>query len=53
MRHGDKQVTVRQAGDEFGVTDDVIRNAVEGHYWMLLGGPKDDPTKQYIDHDGE
>ena len=53
MSHGDKQVTVRQAADEFGVTDDVIRAAVDEHYWMFLGGPEDDPTKQYIDHEGE
>lgn len=53
MRPSDKQLTVRQAADEFGVTDEVIRAAVDEHYWMLLGGPPDDPTKQYIDHDGE
>jgi hypothetical protein len=53
MRPGDKQATVREAGDQFGVTDDVIRQAVMGHQWMFLTGPSDDPTKQYIDHDGE
>lgn len=53
MHPGDKQVTVREAADAFDVTDEVIRQAVNEHYWMFLGGPDDDPTKQYIDHEGE
>lgn len=53
MRPGYKQATVREAGDQFDVTDDVIRMAVKEHYWMFLAGPDDDATKQYIDHDGE
>lgn len=53
MRPGDKQATVREAADQFDVTDDVIRMAVSQHHWMFLGGPDDDPTKQYIDHEGE
>ena len=53
MRPGDKQATVREAGDQFDVTDEVIRAAVKEHYWMFLVGPDDDATKQYIDHDGE
>jgi hypothetical protein len=53
MRPGDKQATVREAADEFGVTDEVIQMAVKQHYWMFLCGADDDPTKQYIDHDGE
>ena len=53
MRPGDKPATVREAADQFDVTDDVIRMAVRQHHWMFLGGPDDDPTKQYIDHEGE
>lgn len=53
MRPGEKQATVREAAEQFGVTDDVIRQACMGHPWMFLAGPGDDPTKQYIDHDGE
>ncbi len=53
MRPGDTQATVREAADQFGVTDNVIRQAVSGHPWMFLFGPNDDPTKQIIDHDGE
>lgn len=45
--------TVRQAADEFHVTDSVIRQAVDDHYWMFITGPDDDPTKQRIEHDGE
>lgn len=53
MRPGNNQATVREAADQFGVADDVIRQAVDEHAWMFLGGPDDDPTKQYIDHEGE
>jgi alpha-amylase/alpha-mannosidase (GH57 family) len=52
MRPGAKQATVREAADQFGVTDEVVQQAVEAAYWMSLGGPSDDPTKQYIDHEG-
>lgn len=52
MRPSDTQATIREAADEFDVTDDVVRMAVDEHPWMFLGGPDDDPTKQYIDHDG-
>lgn len=53
MHPGDLRRTVRQASDEFDVTDAVIVEAVKEHPWMLLEGPDDDPTKQFIDHDGE
>lgn len=53
MRPGDKQATVREAADQFGTTDDVIRMAVKQHHWMFLDGPDDEPTKQFIDHEGE
>ena len=53
MRPSNDSTTVREAADEFGVTDQVIRDAIDDCYWMFLGGPDDDPTKQYIDHEGE
>lgn len=53
MRPGSQRVLVRQAADEFGVAENVIRAAVDEHYWMFLGGPEDEPAKQYIDHEGE
>lgn len=53
MRPGNTQASVREAAQQFDVTDDVIRMAVEEHPWMFLTGPDDDPTKQLIDHDGE
>lgn len=53
LERGDEKVTVRQAADEFGVTAEVIREAVDQHYWMFLSGPDDDPSKQIIEHDGE
>ena len=33
--------------------DEMVRQAVEWHPWMLLSGPADDATKQTIEHDGE
>lgn len=53
LRPGEHQATVQEAADQFDVTTDVIRQAVNQHPWMFLGGPEDDPTKQYIDHDGD
>lgn len=51
MRAGG-QVTVRQAANEFQVTDDVIRMVVSQHPWMFLEGG-DDPEHQVIGHDGD
>jgi hypothetical protein len=53
LRPSDERATVQEAADQFDVTTDVIRQAVNEHPWMLLMGPDDDPTKQQIDHDGE
>lgn len=53
MKPGDERATVQHAADEFGVTCEVVRQAVQQNYWMLLLGPNDDPGKQSIDHDGE
>lgn len=53
MRPCDQPVTVREAADAFGVTYEVIRNAVETSAWMLLQGSDDDLCRQVIDHDGE
>lgn len=53
MRPGD-QPTVRETADQFGVTDQVILNAVKRHPWMFLGGEDDDdPTEIKIEFDGE
>jgi len=53
MRPGG-QPTVREAADTFGVTDQVILNAVKRHYWMYLEGEEDDdPTTLKIGWDGE
>ena len=53
MQPGDAPPTVRDAADAFHVTDQVIRDAVRHHHWMLLTGPDDDATKQRIEHDGD
>lgn len=52
MRPGD-QASVRDAAEEFGVTDDVIRKAIAEHYWMYVDGESDDPKMQIIGHDGD
>lgn len=45
--------SVRQTAEAFKMTDAEVQRAVEAHYWMFLSGPNDDPTKQYIEHEGE
>lgn len=45
--------TVREAATAFRMTDADVRRAVRAHYWMFLEGPDDDPTKQFIEHEGE
>lgn len=53
MRPGG-QPTVREAADQFGVTDQVILNAINQHPWMYLEGDKgDDPVSLKIGYDGE
>ena len=44
---------VREVGDLFDLTDDVVRAAVKENGWLFLTGPDDDPTKQMIEVDGE
>ena len=45
--------SVREVGDLFDLTDDVVRAAVKENGWLFLAGPDDDPTKQMIEADGE
>jgi hypothetical protein len=53
MRAGG-QPTVREVGDSFNVTDQVIINAVKAHPWMYLEGDEsDDPVELKIGYDGE
>lgn len=48
-----KPPTVREAALTFNCDDQMIRQAVEFHYWMFVTGPDDDPSKQIIEHEGE
>lgn len=53
MRPGG-QPTVREVSDSFGVTDQVVLNAVKRHPWMFLEGEDDDdPIELKIGFDGE
>ena len=45
--------SIRDIGDLFSVTDDVVRRAVDDSHWLFVLGPDDDPTKQMIEADGE
>jgi len=45
--------SVREIGELFNVTDDVVRKAVDSDHWLYVLGPDDDPTKQMIEADGE
>lgn len=48
-----KPPTVREAALAFNCDDQMIKLAVEWHYWMYISGPDDDPSKQIIEHEGE
>jgi hypothetical protein len=48
-----RQPTIRDAALAFRMTDADVRAAVEHHYWMFVTGPDDDPTMQFIEHEGE
>lgn len=48
-----EKVSVRQIADAFHVTDATVQQAAEEHPWMFIEGPPDDPTKQFIWHEGE
>lgn len=45
--------SVQATADAFRMTVEDVRAAVEFHYWMFITGPDDDPTKQFIEHEGE
>lgn len=45
--------TVGEAASIFNVMIGTVRAAVDGHHWMFLSGPSDDPSKQIIEHEGE
>jgi len=45
--------SVREIGEMFDVTDDVVRRAVDESHWLFVLGPDDDPTKQMVEVDGE
>lgn len=52
--HAGDQPTVREAGDTFNVTDQVVISALKAHPWLFLAGQEtDDPTTLKIDLDGE
>lgn len=50
-----RPVSVADAAMAFSTTPELIRQAVSDNYWMLLCPSVDepDPTKQFIEHDGE
>lgn len=53
MQQGDSPQTVASASLTFNTTPELIRAALDEHPWAFWTGPKDDPTKQDIEHDGE
>ena len=50
--NGDK-VTVADAAKAFCTTSIKVRQAIEDHPWMFVSGPDRDPSKQFIEHEGE
>ena len=58
MQESDKPQTVAAAALAFNTTPQFIRDAIEIHPWAFLTGHNGewseiDPTKQFIEHDGE
>jgi len=54
MQNSEKQTTVADVALAFNTTPELVRQAVEDHYWMSLDNPDEpDPTKQTIWHEGE
>lgn len=46
-------VTVAEAAKVFSCAPQMIVEAVEHHYWMMIEGPDDDFSKMIIAHEGE
>lgn len=48
-----ENVSVRDAALAFNLDDAQVCELVDAHSWMYITGPHDDPTRQFIEHDGE
>lgn len=54
MQKKETLTTVAEVAMAFNTTPELVRQAVEDHYWMSLEDPDEaDPTKQCIWHEGE
>jgi len=54
MQNKETQTTVAEVALAFNTTPELVRQAVDDHYWMSLDNPDEkDPTKQTIWHEGE
>lgn len=54
MQNKETQTTVADVALAFNTTPELVRQAVEDHYWLSLDDPSEtDPTKQTIWHEGE
>lgn len=48
-----RPTSVAEAALAFNTTPEIIRQAVQEHYWMELGPEDAPPDQQFIEHDGE
>ncbi|WP_336800360.1 hypothetical protein [Kaistia sp. MMO-174] len=50
-----RSVSVAEAALAFNTTPDVVQHAINEHggFYLYLIGEDDDPTEQFIEHDGE
>ncbi|MDG3444668.1 hypothetical protein [Nitrospirillum amazonense] len=48
----ERPVTVAEAAATFNTTPEHVREAIDQHPWAYLEGDGDDPTAQFIEHDG-
>lgn len=46
-------VMLLEAAMSFNTSPEIIREAVEDASWISVQGPEDDPTKQFLEVDGE
>jgi hypothetical protein len=50
-----RETSVAEAAVAFNTTPEIVRRAIEDHYWMFPEWPdtETDPAKQIFGHDGE
>lgn len=54
MQNSEKPQSVADVALAFNTTPELVRRGVTDHYWLFLSPENErDPTKQFINHEGE